>query len=716
MKLNVRKNILTSLFMIVLIINIFVKTNVLAEQFSGKNNVGKVLFLKKIDIDYGLYILKGEYKTEDGGKILLKYTVTDSTGKIAKEVSKVLMPAENRQRFSIPINIWRSYKKVFRYKPGKLFVKLFGEKGKDVYCENVTLTKSNDPIILRLFPAEYERNETVPFVKGVPNFFRIMLIGDKNKLVGKKAEIEIDMPEGTDDYGEFGGGERIIINNEKYIRFNIPVEKDQIEKLKTKTGHASVTCWFNIDNIKKARKIFYKVVINGKPYTLKEVSIKILPALPTGPRSKRFKRMVSWATFGETYKGTAVNNNFMPEKIFPDVYNLIHSIGLNAFLIFSPQKPSGGWRKYIFEQIKKDGARIWANIPPGFYEKFISGKGWETRIINGGIKGIADMSGDYFVKMKELNLADDIHFDFEPRNAEESPLWDDIPTKKMFAKKYGYDFSKLTKKRLQGKLRWQWMTFRTWQIGEALRLWAEYVHSINPNWGITVSQGNGKPGKHVDYGFYLDIPKIVHMPQIYTSNSMYVTRTIISLKERYPGAVFYPVITATMVADKGWPAISSPQTFYSQLVSIAMLGCYGAAQWPDIRRGMDMEYIWEMARATRDIAYLEDFVYDGNVVNDIDIMPNDTGNVNWEENSFSRAYKLNGKILIAFNNINESKNADVKIKFKNIEGNNWKVVNPVTNKIIPSSTGELWNADELKNNLTYTVPAATLGMLVVSKE
>ncbi len=657
-----------------------------------------------LNIANGLYVLKGWYKSEVNNAASVKYTLLDTLGNFAEEIVKKLPASNSWKEFTIPISVWHHYRRKFWYKAGEIKVELLANNNSTVYFDNISLAKSTDPIVIRLFPTEYGRGY-LPFVKDAPNFIRFMLSGDKNSIIGD-VEIELDMPEGTNDYGVFKGGEAVQINGELYKRFHISIPQKQIDKIKEETGHASVTCWFNVDGIKNNKKVYYRASINGKKFTAKETNIKILPPLADGPLPKRFKRVVSWATFGDTYKGTSVGDAYMPERLYPAIYELVRKMGFNILMIFD-SKERKAWRKYIYEHIKQDGGEIWANIPPEFYQKYVSQKGWETEAINGGLKRISELCGDYYIKMKQL--ADAPHFDFEPANAEKQPLWDDIPTKKMFAKKYGYDFSKLTKERLQGKLRQQWMMFRTWQIGEGLRLWAKYVHSINPDWELTVSQGNGNPKKHINYWVYNDIPNITHMPQIYTGNSMYITRTIVSLIDRYPTAKFLPVISSMVVADKGWAAVNP---LYSPLVSMAMLGCVGGAQWPDIRRGYDMEYVWQISRAMRDIAYLEDYVYDGKIYDNIDIMA-ESSEVNWEENSFSRAYELNGKILVAFNNMHKTKYAKVKVSLGDISGDGWYVRNPVTGKDINSPSGNSWSSDELNEGLVYSVPKNTLGMLLI---
>ena len=498
------------------------------------------------------------------------------------------------------------------------------------------------------------------------------------------------------------------------MKETLKIPEADIRRLEKKTHHSGITCWFDVSDVADNQKAFYKAVINGKEYTQKSVTVNVLPPLPAGPRPLRFKRIVSWATFGNVYHGTT-SSNFMTEAMFPDVYNLLKSIGLNSYLIFNADGEKG-WRKYLVDHIVKDGGDIWANIPRGFSKKFTNmhKDGWETNVISGGVKYVEKISGDYYKRIDKLGYVKAIHYDFEPYNAYNKPLWEIEATKKMFAEKYGYKLSSLTKKRLQGELRNKWLDFRTWQIGETLRIWAKYVHSVNPDWEITVSQGDGYPmDKYVNYGAYNDIPNLVHMPQIYLESTMNLSRNIMGLNKTFPNGKFMPVLTAYMVADKDWSAFNSPKTIYSQIISAAMLGCVGVAQWPDIHRGMDMEYMWEISRAMRDISYLEDYVYDGSIFKDVNIEVENI-EVDWSENSIGMAYKLDNKILVAFNNMNNKISAKVNVQVEDISGKNWKVVDPVTNKTISSPSGANWSSEELKHCFTFTVPASTLGMLILS--
>ncbi len=693
----------------------------LSFKITLKNSLGGAipevtLRSQAFDIAHGLYILKGWYKTTGKTKAGLIYTTIDVSGVQTETFFSELPQAKEWSEFILPVNVRHHYKintgYLKKYLVERLSVELFATEEGEVYFDNVSLVKSDDPIVLRMFPAEFRADKKIPFIKGAPNFLRIMLRGEKERITAP-VEILLDMPVGTEYYSEFNSSELVTTNGDKCVRYRIKIPESEIKRLKKETRHASVMCWFNADKLKGGEKVYYRAIMDGKEYTQKEVTIKMLPKLPLGPRPKRFRRIVSWSTFGDTYHGT-VTSNYLSEDLYPAVYDMMRGIGLNCVMIF-PDNDAKGWRKYFINRMRKDGGEIWANIPKGFAKKFLHHTGWETDVIAGGVEGIAKLSGDYYTKA--LHDVDAIHFDFEPYNAENNPLWEHIPTRKAFAKKYGYDVNSLTTKRLKGELRAKWLAFRTWQLGEALTIWAKYVHSVNPNWEVTVSQGDGYPmGKYIDYGAYTNkIPKLVNMPQIYISPSIGVVRNVMALQKHFPDSKWFPVITAYMTADKSWPAKISAKTLYSHNTALAMLAVDGVAQWPDVRRGMDMEYIWETTRAMRDIAYLEDYAYKGKVLNNVDIKATNS-DVDWKENSFARAYQLNDKVMIAFNNMDKTNNAEVEVKLNDIANGNWKIINPVTGKRIVTSDKKSWSSNELKDGFNFSVPASTLGLLVISKD
>ncbi len=650
-----------------------------------------------LNISGGVYEFTGWYKTDGDINAYVQYVLN------GKKISRVLSPAKNWTKFKIFINVKDNYKVMAGYLKkdnNTLIIRLrcsSSGKAGSVYYDKVSLTQNTDIISLRIYPAEYQRNNTIFLLRDAPGFMRVMLIGDKKKIT-KPVYIVADMPKGTGDFGIYGGGTSITIKGEEYVRFTVKVPAGEIAQMVSGIGHASVIFWFDAAKTPDKSKAFFRALIDDKEYSVKQVDIKILPKLVNGPRPKKFRNFVCWGTF---------SNQYVPKSLYPAVYKLMRSMGLSNILIRNTVNTN--WTKYFVDNLKREGGVLWANVP---HTPFVHSG--ETKIINEGTEYFAKISGDYYQKMK--SFVDGVFWDYEPPNAVQNPQWDNKATKIAFAKKYGFDVNTLTKKRLQGELRQKWLAFRTWQIGQVLRLWAEYVHSINPNWEIAVSQGSGFPlERHVDYKVYTDIPHLINLPQIYLKAPFGYANNVDRLRRYLPKTKWFPVITSYMVADKGWPAKVSPKVIYSHYVSSAMLGCVGCSFWPDVQRGMDMEYIWEISRAVRDIAVMEKYIFDGKLFKGVDIQYLTKG-IDWNKNSLYRTYRLNNKILVAFNNMHQSKSAEIKVGLKNISGGSWRVYDAVTNKSIVSPNKTVWNSSELAKGFVYKVPAATVGMIIIAKK
>lgn len=159
---------------------------------------------------------------------------------------------------------------------------------------------------------------------------------------------------------------------------------------------------------------------------------------------------------------------------------------------------------------------------------------------------------------------------------------------KAFAKKEGLNVESLTVERLKGELRQRFLRFRTWQLGQVVRIWAEFLHDLRGELTIAIAQGSGMPSeRHIDYKAYDDIPNLIHMPMIYTSNPMDFYRNVAGMRDYLLGGKYFDFVIS------------------------ALLGCVGCAHWPDLNRGFDIEYIWEVSRAARGIACVEDFLSHG---------------------------------------------------------------------------------------------------------
>ena len=376
----------------------------------------------------------------------------------------------------------------------------------------------------------------MPLVRGAPSFARVMLIGDRQRIRGP-VEIVLDTPEGTGDFGLLGGGKAVTRGDQPYRQFRLRVAEQTLHGLRKTVSHCSVTVWFDTSRMPENGSMLYRAVIDGQELEEKEAAIRVLPPLPAGPRPERFHSLFVWSLFSD-----------VPERLRPAVYDMIRQMGVDRHL--ARENPAG-WSKYLAERLRADGGAGWANIPRQ-YHRIARKRGWETRIIAKG-KSFFGVDNGYYRRMAPH--VGGVFWDWEPANAMHNPLWDHAPTVAAFAKKEGLNAEKLTVDRLQGELRDKFLAFRTWQLGEIMRLWAEHVHDLRPDLPIAISQGSGMPpSRHVDYRAYNDIPHVVHLPMIYTSRPLAFARNVIGLRDYLPKAKLFPVVSSSMVADKGWTA------------------------------------------------------------------------------------------------------------------------------------------------------------------
>ncbi len=644
----------------------------------------------------GTYRLSGCYKAKGNAIAHMQYVIND------EKFDEYLPSTDSWREFSFLISVWNDYKIMTGYlkqiEGNKLVIKLGANKGNVLY-DKVSLIHIVEPIMLRIFPAEYRRNNVISFINGMPGFCRIMFIGNREQIYNSDVRVSVYMPKGTKSFGLLDKNKHIIIDGREYIEFIAKVPKSQIEIMKpNRVSHASIILWFKLSDISARNNYaYFRAVVDGKQLSTKRMKLKILPKLVQARCPSRFKNFVCWSTFG---------NKSVPEKLYPSVYSLIRAMGVNTVLTRGIESQRG-WHRYLIEHLRKDGGFLWASVPSKRDNPFLvrwGERGWETKVIAEGEGYFARESGAYYKKLQRV--IDGVFWDYEPYNANRAPYWDDEQTKRAFAAKYGYKVESLTDSKLKGEFREQWLRFRTWQIGEIVRLWARYVHGIRPDWEIAVSQGAGFPlERYVPYDAYNDISGIIHLPQIYLDKPCKYVNNIAKLRKYLPSAKFLPVCTSYMVADKSWPAKVSPKTLYLYYVSSAMLGCVGCGHWPDIERGMDMEYIWEIARAARDIGIIEGYVYKGIPARNVTVEVITKG-IDWQKNLLFRAYRLNGKTLVAFINLHATQDADVKVTLKNGADGKWSVYEPIADKIILSCR---------KSEFIYRVPAYKVGIIIIKR-
>lgn len=678
---------------------------------AGKESVRGLIYSDPIDVSAGLFKLSGWYRVQGDARAQIQITMHDQEFSIAKfskrakrTVHHNLPAAANWSRFDFDVDVGHGIKQIV--------LLLRGSNIGQVDYDDVSFTRVEAPLVLRLYPAEYGRANTVRLLRDAPNFVHIALIGDRRRIK-RPAQIQLDLPEGIGDFGLLGGGTPLVRDGRPYRRFRVPVPAETVARIRPTISHCYLTVWLDGAKMPESDTMYYRPVVDGEELQEKQAKTEALPPLPKGPRPRRFHSFFCWGTF-----------KTVPPKLCPPVYDMVRTMGIDHHLAVA--EPDG-WRKYVQDRLRADGGKLWANIPYSV-TKAIRREGGETRVITKG-KSFFEIAGDHYRQLAPK--VDGVFWDWEPANAMRNPRWDDPATVAAFAQKEGLDERTLTVDRLKGKLRERFLVFRTWQLGQVVRLWAQYVHDLRPDLTIAICQGSGMPpARHVDYREYNDIPHLVHLPMIYTSSAMSFAKNVAGMREYLPSATLFPMTSTSMVVDSGWTASKPPRHIYFHFISSALYGSIGCSHWPDLRRGFDMEYVWEVARAMRDIACVEPFLFDGErdpghvlvtplPVNEARIKTA-KGEVviaspQWDRFALWHAYRLKESTLVSVCNMNTEKPATVQVRIGDAEEDGWSVHDPVTQVALVPAKGKTWPASRLRQGILYEVPPESLGMLVIAR-
>ncbi len=679
---------------------------------AGKEAVRGLIYSDPIDVSTGLYKLSGWYRTQGDAKAQIQIVMYDLDFSIAKfrtrarrKVSRNLPAAPDWSRFSFDVDVRRGIQQIV--------LLLRGSNIGEVNYDDVAFTRVEAPLVLRLYPAEYGRANTVRLLRDAPNFIHIALIGDRRRIK-QPAEVQLDLPEGIGDFGLLGGGAPLVRGGRPYRRFRVPAPSETLARLKRTVSHCYLTVWLDGAKMPQSGTMYYRPVVDGQALQEKQAKIEALPPLPKGPRPRRFHSFFCWGTFST-----------VPPKLYPAAYDMLRGMGIDRHL--ATARPDG-WRKYVQDRLRADGGKLWANIPYSVV-KAMRRKGWETRIITQG-KSFFEIAGDHYRQLAPK--VDGVFWDWEPANAIRNPLRDDPATVAAFAKKEGLDPRTLTMDRLKGELRERFLAFRTWQLGQVVRLWAQYVHGRWPDFTIAICQGSGMPpDRGVDYREYNDIPRLVHLPMIYTSSAMSFAKNVAGMREYLPRATLFPMTSTGMVVDSGWIASKPPRGIYFDFVTSALNGSVGCSHWPDLGRGFDMEYVWEVSRAMRDIACVEPFLFDGARAPQhvrVTPLPENEARIKtakgevviaspqWDRFALSYAYRLKERTLVSVCNMHADKPATVQVRVGDAAGDGWSVYDPVAKAALVPTQGKTWPAARLRQGILYEVPPESLGMLVIARD
>lgn len=678
---------------------------------AGKEAVRYLLYSAPTDVSAGLFKLRGWCRIHGDARASIQILLYDQAfsiskfGKRPKRTINHTLPNSNEWApFDLNVDVAQGIKQAV--------ILLRGSDIGEVDYDDVSLSRIDDPLVLRLYPAEYGRADTVHLLRDAPNFIHFALIGDRRRI-GTSAEILLDLPEGVGDFDLLGPSAPLVRDGQQYRRFRLAISQETLARLRRTVSHCYLTVWLDGAEAPAHGTVYYRPVVDGQELREKQAKIVALPPLPEGPRPRRFHSLFCWGTFST-----------VPPKLYAQVYDMLRAMGIDHHL--ASAKPEG-WRQYLQDRAREDGGKLWANIPHSIV-KTMRKKGWETRITAKGKSSFEIGAGHYRQLAPSI---DGVFWDWEPANAMRNPLWDDPATVAAFAEKEGLDAHTLAVERLKGELRERYLAFRTWQLSQVVRLWAQYIHDFRPDLTIAICQGSGMPpDRHVDYRTYNDIPRLVHLPMIYTSSAMSFARNVEGMREHLPNATLFPMTSTGMVVDSGWTANKPPRHIYFHYVSSAFLGSVGCSHWPDLRRGFDMEYVWEVSRAMRDIACVEPFLFDGERnPRDVSVTPlpeNEAriktakGEVviaspQWDRSALCFAHRLNDSTLVSVCNMHTDKPATVRVRVGDADGDSWLAYDPVTKIALVQKDSKTWPGEKLRDGILYEVPAASLGMLVIAR-
>jgi len=166
-------------------------------------------------------------------------------------------------------------------------------------------------------------------------------------------------------------------------------------------------------------------------------------------------------------------------------------------------------------------------------------------------------------------------------------------------------------------------------------------------------------------------------------------------------------------------------------VTSGLRGCAGCSHWPDIQRGLDMEYIRQTALAVQEIACVEDFLTHGEASPagvSVEPLPEQEARIKagqgdvvimspqWDKHAMSFSRRLGEQTLVAVCNMHPDTPATVQVRIRDAEGDGWHLWDPVSRAVLAPGGTDTWDGARLARGVLYEVPALSTGMLVASRE
>lgn len=613
-----------------------------------------------------------------------------------------------------------------------------------VFFDDVSFVRQIQPVTASVFPAEFGREGKVCCLADffTPVYFEFTGDAPKKQV---SAWLHVDIPQEV-----FAACVNPMTVTEQSGRRIVSVDVSQaMEQLQPAfTGHSGAVLWLKTPLGVDGDFLRYHIVYDGGELPSKELKLRVLKGYDGTKLSSRiFPFSFFWSLLLDA-----------PESIWPGVYNLLRTSGINVFTtrpmpLDDPNFPP--MFRYLEERFRNDGCLVVASVPHSYGKQKPYGDpdpdqpprsgaeaNWASQIIEMGEKTFEQMDSSTLFLPKGTGALksckdriDAYYWDFEPRNEREQPNLDDPLTLTQFAHWSGRDDKTLNKACIREHCLEEFMTFRAWQIGEVIRIFRRWVKRVAPDIEVWVAAGRELPTvRFVDYRLY-DDTDVYHMPMIYTSRVVDWYKTLSNDIRLVPRGkeVFMPTMSNLGDRRHGTYVHNSPGNMRLRFLSAAALGCRGIGHWPDLHRGVDGEYFAEYSRAAWETAAMIDVWKKGKRIDSLFtieglpyrtqafVTPEKTIHEQqpaWKKYLLTFAHQAADGMYMTVLNTYEKEDAFVEIKAPDLTLMRYYVTDPVYKRsIVPNKEQSFWLASQLATEgILINVPAEGAGFVRISTE
>lgn len=500
-------------------------------------------------------------------------------------------------------------------------------------------------------------------------------------------------------------------------------QEDVARKLRLENGLSPVAwiaVWAEINEQIAGSRMEWRFCAGEETYSAQTAELVVKPALPEEQHANGFDLLFSWQLHLD-----------VPKELWERVFQLYRACGINCLLRDSDEKP-GSWREYLARRLKEDGGKnIFNSAPgwPGVGEALRShGEDWLLNIAEQGADGIRQLDQRFGTALPAE--MDAFYWDAEFINPYSLPYGK--ATLAAFAGKLGLDPQQVTVQSVKTTYAEQYRSYCMDDLaGKVIQAWAECMKGLKPGIPIIAQQGDGANGRGQDIASY-DVEGIAHAPMIYQSSAK-AWVDMMELTSEYARQPLMPTTTTGLLRERGRYANRSPESLRMDILATAMLGEAGLCFWPDLRRQMDANYMWNLARASTNIRSVEEFFKHGNRIDQkvgVGGLAESESEViirgkrlslrypEWRTFLFHRAFQINKERLVAVLNLNEEKTAYATVSAKlNWPADNYHVHDAVSGtQMLPSDDRETWNLSELGRGVLVEIPPLEAVFLRMSRE